>query len=53
MDMLRTPDQRFKNLPEFPYQPNYIEIEGKRLHYVDEGQGEIILCLHGEPTWSF
>jgi len=53
MDMLRTPDERFNNLPDFPYQPHYIEIEGKRVHYVDEGQGEIILCLHGEPSWSF
>lgn len=53
MDMLRTPDERFKNLPDFPFQPNYIEIEGKRVHCVDEGQGEVILCLHGEPSWSF
>jgi haloalkane dehalogenase len=53
MNMLRTPDERFKNLPDFPYQPNYIELEGKRVHYVDEGQGEVILCLHGEPSWSF
>lgn len=53
MDLLRTPNERFENLPDFPYQPNYIEIEGKRVHYVDEGQGDIILCLHGEPSWSF
>ena len=53
MDMLRTPDECFEDLPDFPYQPNYIEIAGKRVHYVDEGQGEVILCLHGEPSWSF
>jgi haloalkane dehalogenase len=53
MDMLRTPDERFKDLPDFPFQTNYIELEGKRVHYVDEGQGETILCLHGEPSWSF
>ena len=53
MDLLRTPEERFRNLPDFPYQPHYIEVEGKRVHYVDEGQGEIILCLHGEPSWSF
>ncbi len=53
MDMLRTPDERFENLPDFPYQPHYLEIEGARVHYVDEGQGETILCLHGEPSWSF
>jgi len=33
--------------------PRYVEIHGTRIHYVDEGQGETILCLHGEPTWSF
>jgi len=53
MDLLRTPDERFENLPDFPYHPNYIEVEGKRVHYLDEGKGEIILCLHGEPSWSF
>ena len=53
MNILRTPDERFANLPEFPFKPHYIEINGMRVHYLDEGQGEIILCLHGEPTWSF
>lgn len=53
MDILRTPDERFNDLPDFPYEPHYIEIEGMRVHYVDEGKGEIILCLHGEPSWSF
>ena len=53
MEMLRTPDERFEDLPDFPYQPNYLDIDGMRVHYVDEGQGEIILCLHGEPSWSF
>ena len=53
MAVIRTPDERFDNLPEFPYAPHYVEINGVRVHYVDEGKGEIILCLHGEPTWSF
>jgi len=53
MNMLRTPDERFENLPEFPYQPHYLKVGGKRVHYVDEGLGENILCLHGEPSWSF
>jgi haloalkane dehalogenase len=51
--ILRTPDERFLNLPGFPFKPHYVEINGLRVHYVDEGRGEIILCLHGEPTWSF
>ena len=53
MDVLRTPEDRFGNLPGFPYDPHYVEIDGLRLHYIDEGQGDVILCLHGEPTWSF
>lgn len=53
MSILRTPDERFANLPGFPFEPHYVEIDGLRIHYVDEGEGEVILCLHGEPTWSF
>jgi haloalkane dehalogenase len=53
MKILRTPDERFQDLPGFPYQPNYLEINGARVHYLDEGKGEVILCLHGEPTWSY
>ena len=53
MAVLRTPDDRFANLPDFPYEPHYAEVAGLRMHYVDEGSGETILCLHGEPTWSF
>jgi haloalkane dehalogenase len=53
MSLLRTPDERFANLPDFPFAPHYVEIQGARVHYIDEGQGEIILCLHGEPTWSY
>ena len=53
MRVLRTPDERFLHLPDFPFQPNYAEINGVRVHYLDEGNGEVILCLHGEPTWSF
>jgi haloalkane dehalogenase len=53
MAVLRTPDERFENLPDFPYQPHYVEVSGLRVHYLDEGQGEVILCLHGEPSWSF
>jgi haloalkane dehalogenase len=60
METLRTPDERFANLSGFPFAPHYAEIgdtEGGqlRVHYVDEGpaDGEIVLLLHGEPTWSF
>ena len=53
MNILRTPDERFTNLTDFPFEPRYVEIDGLRLHYVDEGKGEIVLCLHGEPTWSY
>ena len=53
IEMMRTPDERFYGLPGYPYEPNYMEINGGRFHYLDEGQGEIILCLHGEPTWSY
>jgi haloalkane dehalogenase len=60
MKVLRTPDERFVNLKDFPYQPNYVEVpdgEGGRLriHYVDEGNREAdpVLLIHGEPSWSY
>lgn len=53
MPLLRTPDARFANLPDFPFEPHYVEINGARVHYIDEGAGETILCLHGEPTWAY
>lgn len=53
MEIIRTPDDRFDNLPDFPFAPKYVEINGLRLHTVDEGTGEVILCLHGEPSWSY
>lgn len=53
MEILRTPDSCFDNLPQYPYTPNYLDFEGLRMHYLDEGEGEIILALHGEPSWSF
>ena len=49
----RTPDERFVSLPDFPFAPHYVDLDGLRMHYLDEGQGEPILLLHGEPTWSF
>ncbi|HMP17302.1 MAG TPA: haloalkane dehalogenase [Gemmatales bacterium] len=48
-----TPEERFHNLPDFPFKPHYVSVNGLRLHYLDEGQGEVILCLHGEPSWCY
>ncbi len=54
MKILRTPDERFANLAGFPFAPHYAEVgQGLRMHYVDEGKGDPILCLHGEPSWSY
>lgn len=53
MDVYRTPDERFDSLPDFPFAPHYVEQDGLRLHYLDEGEGDPVLLLHGEPTWSF
>ena len=58
--VVRTPDERFLDLPNFPYNPTYINnlkgFEGLRMHYLDEGlqnAEQVFLCLHGEPTWSY
>jgi haloalkane dehalogenase/tRNA(adenine34) deaminase len=56
MNVLRTPDARFANLPGFAGAPQYLQIDGMRLHYVDEGPREAqatALCLHGEPSWAY
>ena len=52
---VRTPDARFTNLPGYPFPPNYVLIDGLRMHYVDEGpkNGEVVLMLHGQPSWSY
>jgi haloalkane dehalogenase len=50
---LRTPDERFGNLPGYDFEPHYAEVDGLRIHYVDEGGGPAVLLLHGEPTWSY
>ncbi len=49
----RTPDERFAWLPDFTFEPRYVEIDGLRRHYLEEGPGDPILLLHGEPTWCF
>jgi len=53
MPIIRTPEERFDNLPGFPFEPHYVDVDGARMHYLDEGEGQPILCLHGEPTWSY
>jgi len=51
---MRTPDERFANLPGFAFRPHYLEWRGYRVHYLEEGNGDrTFLCLHGEPTWSY
>jgi haloalkane dehalogenase len=51
--VIRTPEERFKDLPDFPFQPHYLNRDGLLIHYLDEGEGQVILCLHGEPSWSY
>ena len=61
MQILRTPDDRFADIPDFPYEPHYVDVdagdgsERLRMAYVDEGprDGRVVLLLHGEPSWSF
>ena len=55
MDVLRTPDERFDNLPGYSFEPHYVDVDGLRMHYVDEGPGDAapVLLLHGEPSWSY
>ncbi|MEZ6011585.1 MAG: haloalkane dehalogenase [Hyphomonas sp.] len=60
MEILRTPDSQFENLSGFNFTPHYLEVKAGdgaqlRLHYLDEGprDGELILCLHGQPSWCY
>src|SRR5690349_7243562 len=55
MKVLRTPEDRFADLPDFGYQPGYGDVDGVRVAYVEAGpaDGEPVLLLHGEPSWSF
>jgi haloalkane dehalogenase len=54
--ILRTPESRFKGLPDYPFAPSYHQVtDALRLHYVDFGPRDAapVLMLHGEPTWSY
>jgi haloalkane dehalogenase len=62
MDVLRTPESRFEGLADYPWQPNYVEVDAGddsptlRMHYVDDGPAdgtETVVMLHGEPSWSY
>ncbi|MEM9459919.1 MAG: haloalkane dehalogenase [Myxococcota bacterium] len=55
MDVLRTPDERFENLPGYDFDPHYVEVDRVRIHYVDEGprDADPVLLMHGEPSWSY
>ncbi len=56
MKALRTPEERFADLPDYPFTPHYVDVGADlRMHYVDEGprDGRIVLMLHGEPSWSY
>ena len=53
VDVERAPDELFAGLPDYPFAPHWLDLDGLRMHYVDEGSGAPVLLLHGEPTWSF
>lgn len=56
-ELYRTPDERFDELDGYDFEPNYVELGGElsglRMHYVDVGEGPVVVLLHGEPTWSY
>ena len=55
IEAIRTPDSRFSNLPGYDFPPHYVDVDGLRVHYLDEGpaDGATVLLLHGEPSWSY
>ena len=53
MDVFRTPDDRFARLPDFDWEPRFVEADGLRIGYVDVGSGPAVLLMHGEPSWSY
>jgi haloalkane dehalogenase len=53
VDLFRTPDERFDGLRGYEFDPHWHTVDGVRLHYVDEGGGDPVVCFHGEPTWAY
>jgi haloalkane dehalogenase len=53
VDVFRTPDERFADLAGYGFEPHYVDVNGLRMHYVDEGSGSPVVCFHGEPSWAF
>jgi haloalkane dehalogenase len=53
VDVFRTPEERFEELPGYGFEPRYADVDGLRLHYVDHGEGSPVICFHGEPTWAY
>jgi haloalkane dehalogenase len=53
--VLRTPDECFASIAYFPFAPNYVEVDGYRIHFLDEGPRDAapVLLMHGEPSWGY
>ena len=52
-ELFRTPDERFGALPGYDFEPHWHDADGLRMHYLDEGAGDPVVCFHGEPTWAY
>jgi haloalkane dehalogenase len=55
VEALRTPDERFADLTGYDFEPHYLQVDGLRVHYLDEGPSDAppVLLMHGEPSWSY
>jgi haloalkane dehalogenase len=53
VDVYRTPEERFEGLPGYDFEPHYLDVNGLRMHHLDEGDGAPVVCFHGEPTWAY
>ena len=52
-DLFRTPEEGFEGLPGYAFEPHWHDSDGLRMHYLDEGEGDPVVCFHGEPTWAY